>query len=253
MLRSQRVALLLPLTALLFIGGARDRLPIAQAAPSSRLTLWAWQRPEDLRFVSDSVGVAYLAGSIYLEAHPVLRPRLQPLRVGEHTPVTAVVRLEVDGQTPASFSSEYRKRVADLVLQAAAAPRVSALQIDFDATVSQRDFYRDLLHQLRQRLPASMPLSITALGSWCGGDDWIAGLPIDDAIPMMFRMGADGGTIRRSLADGEDFREPLCGNTVGVSIDEPWPEALLGRRVYVFSNRAWDRKSFEIVERKLNP
>jgi hypothetical protein len=34
-----------------------------------------------------------------------------------------------------------------LALQAAAAPRVSAVQIDFDATTSQRDFYRGLLRE----------------------------------------------------------------------------------------------------------
>ncbi len=48
MLRFQRVALLLPVAALLLLGSAGDRLPTAHAAPAPRLTLWAWQRPEDL-------------------------------------------------------------------------------------------------------------------------------------------------------------------------------------------------------------
>src|SRR5271166_2715393 len=83
MLRFQHVALLLPLAGLLFLGGARDSLPIPQAAPAARLTLWAWERSEDLRYLSHNVRVAYLAGSIYLEPQPVLRSRMQPLRVGE--------------------------------------------------------------------------------------------------------------------------------------------------------------------------
>ena len=253
MARLHHVVSLLPLLSLLFLGGTRDRSRVSREGPAGRLTLWAWERPEDLRFVSDDVGVAYLAGSIYLEQQPALHSRLQPLHVGEHTPVTAVIRIEIDQKTPLRFPAEYRNRVAELALQAAAAPRVSAVQIDFDATASLRDFYRDLLHDLRQRLPPSMPLSITALGSWCLGDDWIAGLPIDDAVPMLFRMGADRSYILRSLADGRDFKEPLCRQSVGISTDEPWPEGLLSRRVYVFNNRAWDRNSFEMVERKLKP
>jgi len=50
------------------------------------LTLWAWERPEQLTFLSShDVGVAFLAGSVYLDGSPVLRPRFQPLRVSPGT------------------------------------------------------------------------------------------------------------------------------------------------------------------------
>ena len=244
--------MLMVLASLLFLFGARDTFS-RSASATPRLIVWAWERPEDLRFLSDNVGVAYLAGSIDLLPQPVLRPRLQPLRVTERTAITAVVRIETSPQTPPSFSPEYRDRVAELALEASTASQVSALQIDFDAIASQRDFYRDLLKEIRRRLPPSMPLSITALGSWCMGDDWIADLPIDDAVPMMFRMGPDRAQILRTLNDGEDFKEPLCRHSVGVSTDEPWPESLLNRQVYVFNPRAWNRYGFQVVERKLQP
>ena len=44
-----------------------------------------------------------------------------------------------------------------------------------------------------------MPLTITALASWCDGDDWIDGLPVADASPMLFRMGR--GDYVRPVAD----------------------------------------------------
>ena len=252
MRRLAPIAMLMVLASLLFLFGARDTFS-RSASATPRLIVWAWERPEDLRFLSDNVGVAYLAGSIDLLPQPVLRPRLQPLRVTERTAITAVVRIETSPQTPPSFSPEYRDRVAELALEASTASQVSALQIDFDAIASQRDFYRDLLKEIRRRLPPSMPLSITALGSWCMGDDWIADLPIDDAVPMMFRMGPDRAQILRTLNDGEDFKEPLCRHSVGVSTDEPWPESLLNRQVYVFNPRAWNRYGFQVVERKLQP
>ena len=98
-----------------------------------------------------------------------------------------------------------------------------------------------------------MPLSITALGSWCIGDDWLSGLPIAEAVPMLFRMGPDRSAVTQWLARGEDLREPLCRGSVGVSTDEPWPAPLPARHVYVFHPRAWNQESFAAVQRRLAP
>jgi hypothetical protein len=252
-------ARLAALLALLVFSGASLLLwRVGRARATPQVTLWAWERPEDLRFLdSDNVGVAFLAGSVYLEQQPVMHPRLQPLRVGEHTSVTAVVRLEPTKSTPTVFSDEYRTRLAEQIVRLSAAPQASSLQIDLDATRSQHDFYRALIGDVRRRLPASMPLSITALSSWCMGDDWLSGLPIAEAVPMLFRMGADRADILQSLALGEDFREPLCRGSVGVSTDEPWPTplsaSLRGRHLYVFHPQAWTQQSFAAVQRRLQP
>jgi Protein of unknown function (DUF3142) len=254
MLLLHKFASLTALLALLTLGGANVPAPVSAARSLPQVTLWAWERPEDLRFLtSDNVGVAFLAGAVYLDQQPVVHPRLQPLRVGGHTPITAVVRLEITKSTPAVFPDEYRHRLAEQIVRLSAIAQVSALQIDFDATRSQQGFYRSLLGDVRERLPASLPLSITALGSWCMGDDWLRGLPIAEAVPMLFRMGPDRASIVQSPSWGEDFREPLCRGSVGVSTDEPWPAPLLGRHVYVFNPRAWNPESFAAVQRKLEP
>lgn len=229
-------------------------LSLNRASHQPRLVLWAWERPEDLRFLpSKRIRVAFLAGSVYLDAQPVLRPRQQLLRVPEDAPVTAVVRLEITQNTPKLFTESYRGEVTQQILRLAALPRVSGLQIDFDATRSQRDFYRALLRDLRHGMRPAMPLSITALGSWCLGDDWLSALPIDEAVPMMFRMGPGGADIVRWIHSGQDFREPLCRHSVGISTDEPWPAPLLDRNVYVFHPRAWDWTTLAAVERRLQP
>ncbi len=117
----QKSAPLAALLAMLMLSGASAPSGVSTAKSLPQLTLWAWERPEDLRFLATShnVGVAFLAGSVYLEQQPVARPRLQPLRVGEHTPVTAVVRLEPTKSTPTVFSDEYRSRLADKSLELA--------------------------------------------------------------------------------------------------------------------------------------
>ena len=46
-----------------------------------RVILWAWERPEDLRFINpQEIGVAFLAETIILRGdRAIIRPRLQPL------------------------------------------------------------------------------------------------------------------------------------------------------------------------------
>src|SRR4030095_3776975 len=170
------------------------------AAPSNsspQLILWAWERPTDLRFIdAKRVGVAFLAKSILLRSDDVLvRPRLQSLQLPEGAKVIAVTRIETDREHKASLSARQRDAVGRAIADLASLPSVSAIQIDFDAAKSERSFYRDLIKHVRSRLPAQFRLSITALASWCIFDDWISDLPIDEAVPMLFRMAADGRQI----------------------------------------------------------
>jgi hypothetical protein len=137
-----------------------------------------------------------------------------------------------------------------LLLRSAAQPGIAALQVDFDATRSQRGFYASLLAGLRRQMPPNLPLSITALASWCSNDDWIAALPVDEAVPMLFRMEPDR---RGAPADAPWFRirEPLCMGSVGVSTHEAWPDDLAGKRIYVFADRGWRQDFSLLTDRKL--
>ncbi len=75
-----------------------------------------------------------------------------------------------------------------------------------------------MLQDLRQKLPQQIPLSMTALASFCVGDRWLDDLPVDEAVPMIFRMGPDDQRIKNMLANGYDFREPLAGEVMEL----PW-------------------------------
>jgi len=120
--------------------------------------------------------------------------------------------------------------VAAVIARTAALPRVVTVQVDFDAAASERPFYRRLLERLRPRLDPSITLSITALASWCVGDGWLHDLPIDEAVPMLFRMGPENQPFRQ-LALARPSARAECRGAVGWSIDEPIGVTSSGRRV----------------------
>jgi hypothetical protein len=225
---------------------APARMPFSAAMPQT--VVWAWQEPEDLRSAPpQSVGVAFLAQTIFLRgaAKPVrenalaIIPRHQPLLVAPGASVMAVVRLIA---MPGFHDSpEMRAQTAAALARVARQPGIRALQVDFDAARSQRAFYAAVLASLRPQMPAKMPLSITALVSWCaaapGAGDWLSSLPIDEAVPMFFRMGSS--SLSGQSKAGFPIREPLCRGSVGVSTDESWPPLHRTARIYLFAPRPW--------------
>src|SRR6266550_1237596 len=177
-----------------------------------RVMLWAWERPTDLRFINPKeTGVAFLAQSIRLSSGEVeIRPRLQSLNLPDGTRGRAVARVETDAGSKPELSAQQREKLAGAIANMAKLPNVSNIQIDFDATKSERAFYRDVIVDVRRRLPDTVSLSMTALASWCTYDDWLSDLPIDEAVPMLFRMAGDGKQIARRLDAGDDFIAPPC-------------------------------------------
>src|SRR5215813_5232081 len=124
------------------------------SSPHPRLILWAWERPTDLRFIdTQRIGVAFLGRSILLKSDKVLvRPRLQTLQLPAGTKVIAVARIETDRPNAPDLSPAQRDVAARAIAELASLPEVSEIQIDFDATQSQRNFYRDLIKEVRYRL-----------------------------------------------------------------------------------------------------
>jgi hypothetical protein len=205
-----------------------------------RLMLWAWERPTDLRALDADVGVAFLAQTLIVRKGAVaVEPRRNPLRVAAHTPLVAVTRVESSGQALASAMST---TMAAAIAGTMSLPRVRGVQIDFDAAESERAFYRTLVRQVRQAVGPGVPLSITALASWCAQDRWMAGLPVDEAVPMLFRMGPLHAPYV-GLARSPSAAAAECRGALGTSLDEPLHLRAAGRRVYVFTASPWTAAS----------
>jgi hypothetical protein len=222
------------------IGSALASVPQPVVAPDPlpgfpRVVLWAWEHPENLSFVDPRVtGIAMLAGTVRVgDGRVRCQARMQPLRVPPATPLIVTVRVESDG---ASLPAAHE--VAGCALSWAGMPGMRALQIDFDARRSEREWYRELLVALRRGLAPSTPLTITALASWCEDDGWIRDLPIAEAVPMLFRMGPGEVWNRR------DFPLALCRSSVGVATDELPAKIPAGRRVYFFHPVRWTEDDY---------
>ena len=207
--------------------------------------IWAWERPETLDFIDPKkVGVAFLAKTIYLRGeNVVIRPRLQLLKVPNGTRLVAVIRIESDRDDHPRLTTFQVERSAREIVVSSQMPNISGVQIDFDATLSERNFYRQLLLLVRARLPVSTPLSITALASWCDGDNWLSDLPVDETVPMLFRMGIERRQFVSRFQSGEKFRKRSCQSVAGVSTDEPVGVPSV-ERIYIFSPKPWSQVSF---------
>ncbi len=236
-MRITKIIFLLPI--LLVIFSAHNSTTVESLPP---VVLWAWERPENLTFLDpQKTAVAFLAKTITLSDDKIsVKPRLQPLQLTPDTKLIAVVRIEtVRTRVPSLSSAQLQQTVHEI----SSLSGVSVVQIDFDATVSERDFYRRLLQRIRYELSPSVGLSMTALASWCAGDDWIADLPVDEAVPMLFRMGVERPQFQRRLESGQRFEATICRNSAGVSTDEPVTAPAVNR-LYIFNPEPWTKESF---------
>jgi hypothetical protein len=238
----RKINLILLLFGSLFAGSCEKKTTVKYNDKIPPKILWAWEREEDLRFLdSDKIGVAFHAQTIYLQGDEViLKPRRQPLQVNETTYLIAVTRIETSKQNRPSLSEKQLSETNKLILKTLQLKNIKSLQIDFDAVVSERDFYRKLLKDLRPQMSVETPLTITALGSWCMSDNWLNDLPVDEAVPMLFDMGTEDKSVKSFLASSKDWNEPLCRTSYGLSINQPLDYKFLPeRRFYYFSSSSW--------------
>ncbi len=213
-------------------------------------TLWTWERREDLSAIDPATtAVASLDRTLILIG-PSIHTALQrnALRLPADARLRRITDVRIETHTPELTEATATAMADAVLLSLKGAHGTAALQIDFDAHQSERAWYRAVLGHVRSGMPAEMPLSITALASWCSHDRWMAGLPVDEAVPMYFRMepgvrGADDSAMA--------VREPLCANAVGLSVRELWPANVRGKRVYLFADDGWHRDDPQSVLRKL--
>jgi hypothetical protein len=227
-------------------------LTAAPAVAAPKLILWAWERPEDLRFAGPDVEVAAQTGFVALRGGGVWsRGRRFPLQAAPGQPTTAVVHVQIEGRAPLAWTRDQRRDAARAVLAFGHQPWAKRVQVDFEVRRSQRQVLLDLLSDVRAGLPRGVPLSMTALASWCETEDWLGAAPVDEIVPMLFRMGPQGEGVKTSLAAGRDFANPRCRSAVAMSADTPLPRLPAGRRIYLFSPRSWSARDFLTVRRRV--
>lgn len=213
--------------------------------------VWAWDRSEDLRWLPGRVGVAYFAAQFDARGSSLtVLPRRPVLRVAPGSAMLPVLHIEAfHAAQPAAGDAQTVVRWSEKLAETIQRVGVDRVQIDFEARASQRQFYRDVLLALRDKLPAGFKLSITALASWCGDPIWLASLPVDEVVPMYFRMGPTERDLWRQRLMHPEQLPKVCRGAAGLSIDElhalSGQGAALqrigedGRSIYLFAPSAW--------------
>lgn len=251
------LALLVP--ALLYLFGSHN-IAQAQTDQLPYKVLWAWQRAEDLSSIDPrEFGVAYLACHTQLTGEKVnWQWRNQPLKVPANTKVVPVVRIDVDHKNKVSFSKEQLDKLVGIIIKAAKAPYAVQVQIDFDALVTERPFYTQLLQEVHSKV--GLPVSITALASWCLFDNWIKDLPVRESVPMMFSLGKDRKKVLLYFRTKGDFFDARSTQSLGLSLEDSEVNELMiplsknrkiPVRVYVFTRTAWTPKKIQSVRSML--
>lgn len=221
--------------------------PPARAAPS-RLTVWAWERPEDLRFLPPDVQIGVQTGFVVLSGDRLIaRGRRFALLARSAQVTTALVHVQIDPRAPLVWTPHLKARTVAAVLHFALAAPARRVQVDFEVRASQRRVLLDVLDGVRAGLPPQTLLSMTAIASWCDTENWIAAAPVDEVVPMLFRMGSGGAALKARLAQGGDFVDGRCRSALAVSTDSPITRAPPGRAVYLFNPGSWTPEAFRRI------
>ncbi len=207
------------------------------------VVLWAWERPEHLEFIDTAkIGIAFLAETIILEEGSLrVVKRVNPIKFTVGAKLIPVIRIEIHGSANTPIDSSQSASSVDAISNYVTIVRTNILQLDFDARQSDRDWYKQLLLSLRATLPSKTKISITALASWCIHDAWIDSLAIDEAVPMLFRLGIAQKSVTEYLRAGGGFTSKKAAGCLGISTDELFDALPNHERLYIFANRSWTK------------
>ncbi len=256
------MALLLTAGFVLCFRAEIQRIQRFAASANPKVTVWAWQRDEDLSYINPNrVSVAYFAGNIYVRGTLVsLRPRTEKLKLPPGAETIPVFRIEtvrgdaIARENPGSTAAKFvAKTIANRLEKLRGGSKM--VQIDFDALEDERPFYKALLKHLRVELPAGTRISITSLASWLMADRWLEPGSADEVVAMLFSIGAGKRDVLSRLAkEGLDSgaRIPIA---IGISASERntnkslFAANLLRKTpsLYIFNSRPWTESRLQAI------
>jgi hypothetical protein len=227
--------------------------PVDMAASLAGGAAWIWPASNGPRWRGDE-RLRYREAAVLVESLRLTETgveyggRRRSLAVPADVRLLPVVHVEAADSAPDDLTTAQQDAIVRALLRQLPAAEAGAgvVQLDFEAPARQRDAYLQLVERARAALPARVRLSVTALVHWCTQGDWLDRIPVDEVVPMLYRLGPHADHWRRRLADGDASLARRCrGPAMGFATDEPPPRALLARvsRAYWFDNAAWSNPS----------
>ncbi|MCW8274390.1 DUF3142 domain-containing protein [Pseudomonas sp. PCH199] len=197
--------LLVLFTALTLLNGCerQDVPPLDQ-----QLYVWQrqWTRDHDAALTDSRADFSTLR-VLALQAFPQKgwnRARIDPVMLKrDGRPLIAVIRL--DGQLKSLNQDEVTMQIQQVIIDwQAQGLSLAGVEIDHDAGNARLSTYREFLTHLRAVLPASLPLSITALPAWLDSSELPALLSTVDSSVLQVHAVSDP---RRGLFDPDQARQ----------------------------------------------
>lgn len=245
--------------------GASEARPASaaevDAALQARGVAWIWPASNGpvVTRVPAWHEAAVLVETLRLHADGVERvPRTQPLVLPAAVKLLPVLHVEAADDAPDTLTTGQLDAVVAAFMRHAdtAARGAGMLQLDFEAPRRERASYQALVARLRSTLPRELRLSVTALAHWCTESDWLDRLPVDEVVPMLYRLGPDAARWRARWQDGGAGLARRCrGPALGFLTRDPPSAALLARtpRPYWFDESAWTNVSRPVLPSPPSP
>lgn len=241
--------------------GSKDQNLFAE---NKSVTIWAWDRFDDLSFLKGDTDVTYYAGTFYLrDNRAIFNPRKKELICPESAKTSPSFRIEAVHSIDSEYKQSAIATICDTIKIYLKSHKHSLdmVQIDFDAGQSQRSFYKDLLKELRTTLGAETKISITALTSWCLSDRWMQGLDVDEIVIMLFSLGKDKDETLALLELDQLDTGNDAHTAIGISANEPSTNQKLkelgildeAQKIYIFQSLPWTKNRYLSITNEVVP
>lgn len=227
------------------------------------VSIWAWDRFDDLSFLKDGTSVTSYAGTFYLrDNRSIFDPRRKELICPKETARIPSFRIESVNKIDPDYEESAIAGICDTIKQyfRTHSECQKMVQIDFDARASERDLYKKLLVKLRQTLKSTqytsdVKISITALASWCLKDKWMQNLDVDEIVIMLFSLGPDKEDVLTDLKDTNLDTGNKASTAIGISANETETNEALkilgiindARKVYIFQSLPWTKNRYVAI------
>lgn len=204
------------------------------------VTLWSWDRFDDFTFIrSHKVTLAPLIATFKAQGKGPLKVELRHQRFKRPSSIDWIAVFRIEMPSDRSMSDTDMGRIVSVIKTLSKGSK--EIQLDFDAQKSQRSVYKKLAETLNQHV--SLPLSMTALASWCTYDTWLDDMPVLYAVPMVYNLGEEKELIKHYLKKNKEWGVRKCRGHLGLSLLDlslldDW-EIVLKHRLYFFNHQSW--------------
>lgn len=213
-------------------------------ASQEKSVLWVWDRPDNLNDLNLTFAkeyqVAPLLATIHIsESGLKVEERHHSFLAPDQREKMGVLRIDTPKLRTLSLANELIDPLVFIITAYEYRFKLDAIQLDFDAKLSERKFYDLLLKKLRSRLQTKTKLSITAIASWFT-DRWWKDSSVDEIVFMFYPLRASEVNFYKNLLRNPSYFKAKPKISVAFSVQDPMERPAKAHRVFWFNHQGWN-------------